>query len=130
MTDIISITAGIISIILAVYAIWFAKKESSQSAENYRNTKELLKDIEHTTQLIDRSVQLQQTQLINIINTALNKIGQPPIDMQPISLEEIDALFGLKTVKVEVPNKAGGKTAIIDHLSNIAKDIENELSEI
>lgn len=128
--DGISIISGAISIVLAIYAIYFAKKESAQSADNYNKTKELLKEIEHKTELIDRSVQLQQTQLINIINAALDKIGQPTIDMQPISLEEIDAMFGLQTVKVDFPNKAGGKTAIIDRLSKIADTIENELSEI
>lgn len=130
MVDIISITAGVVSVVLAIFALWFAKKESRQSSDNYNKTKELLTQIEHKTELIDRSVQLQQTQLINIINTALDKIGQTPMDIEPISLEEIDKLFGMQTTKVEIPNKAGGKTAIIDKLSTIANSIEKELSEI
>ena len=52
------------------------------------------------------------------------------MDIEPISLEEIDKLFGMQTTKVEIPNKAGGKTAIIDKLSTIANSIEKELSEI
>ncbi len=47
-----------------------------------------------------------------------------------LSNDEIDALLGLKTIKVDIPNKAGGKTAIIDSVSTIAKAIEKELSEI
>ena len=86
--------------------------------------------IQHKSELIDRSVQLQQEQLIAIINKALDKIGQPPIDMVPISMEEIDAIFNEKTVEVDVPNKAGGKTAIIGKLKDINSAIERELSEI
>lgn len=33
--DILSIASGVVSIVLAIYAIWFAKKESAQSADNY-----------------------------------------------------------------------------------------------
>ena len=46
IADIISIITGVCSIGLAVYAIHFAKKESFQSAENYKATEELLKRIE------------------------------------------------------------------------------------
>ena len=37
--DILSIASGVVSIVLAIYAIWFAKKESAQSADNYNKTK-------------------------------------------------------------------------------------------
>lgn len=130
IVDIISIASGLISIGLAIYAIYFAKKESKQSSDNYYKTKELLAKIEGKAELIDRSVQLQQTQLIAIINKALDKIGQSPIEMQPISLEELDAIFNNTMVDVEIPNKAGGNTVIIDKLKNIRDGIEKELSEI
>ena len=45
IVDIISIVSGLASIGLAIYAICFAKKESTQSTENYRRTKELLEEI-------------------------------------------------------------------------------------
>lgn len=130
LIDVISITSGIVSVLLAIYAIWFAQKESKQSSDNYYKTKELLAKIEAKAELIDRSVQLQQTQLIAIINKALDKIGQSPIEIQPISLEEIDAIFNNTMVDVEIPNKAGGDTVIIDKLKNIRDEIEKELSEI
>lgn len=128
--EIVSFASGIISIVLGAYAIIFAWKESKQSSENYNKTKELLAKIEAKSELIDRSVQLQQTQLIAIINKALDKIGQSPIDIQPISLSEIDAIFGQKVVEVEMPNKAGGKTVIIEKLQDISSSIEKQLSDI
>ena len=45
IVDVISIASGLISIGLAIYAICFAKKESTQSTENYRRSKELLEEI-------------------------------------------------------------------------------------
>lgn len=128
--EIVSLIASIVSVVLGLFAIWFAKKESKKSDESYQKTREVLDSIQHRSELIDRSVQLQQEQLIAIINKALDKIGQPPIDMAPISLEEIDAIFNEKTVEVDIPNKAGGKTAIIGKLKDINSAIEQELSEI
>ena len=107
--EIISLIASIISVVLGLFAIWFALKESKKSDESYQKTREVLDSIQHKSELIDRTVQLQQEQLIVIINKALDKIGQPPIDMVPISLEELDAIFNEKMVEVDVPNKAGGK---------------------
>ena len=128
--EIISLVSGFVSIVLGAYAIWFAWKESRQSSENYNKTKELLATIEAKSELIDRSVQLQQTQLLAIINKALDKLGQPPIDMRPISLEEIDALVNEKIIAVEVPNHAGGETVIIDKAKNISSALKKELSNI
>lgn len=126
-----SLIVGIISIILALVAMRTSKEESKKSEVNYQNTKELLNEIEHKTELIDRSVVLIQGQLINIVNSALDKIDKTPVDFEPISLAEIDEIFGEFTTSVEIPNNAtGGKTVIIDKIKNIGKAIEKELSEI
>ncbi len=65
-----------------------------------------------------------------LLDKKLDQIGQPPMDTAPISMEEIDAIFNEKTVEVDIPNKAGGKTAIIGKLKDINSAIEHELSEI
>lgn len=126
-TDIISIVAGVVSIILALYAIWYAKKESAKSEHNYTMTKELLDKIEHKSELIDRSVQLQQTQLVAIINKALDKIGYDRIDLEPISIEEIDRLFSeqkkytdqkISDVEDELSNKISYKDEVILNCGN------------
>ena len=88
VTDIISIIAGIISIILALYAIWYAKRESALSAKNYKKTKEMLTEIEKRSELIDRGIQFEQKYLFEIINKILDIKGREPIDVQPISLKE------------------------------------------
>lgn len=49
--DIVSITAGVISVILAIYAICFAKKESHKSEECYRKTCETLEEIKQISEL-------------------------------------------------------------------------------
>ena len=35
--------------------------------------------------------------MLDIVNKALDKVGQEPIEMVPLSLEEIDKLFDEKT---------------------------------
>ena len=92
MADYISIIVGFVSIGLAFYAIYYAKKESQRSEKNYNNTKELLKEIDHKTELIDRGVQFQQRYLYDI----LNKVQ---ITMKPLTLKEIDEIIEGKTAE-------------------------------
>ena len=96
-----SLVVGIISIILAIVAMVASKKESERSAENYKNTKDVLNKIEHKSELIDRAIQIQQAQLVQIINKALDKVGQSPIEFQPITEEEINALFEEKRKPID-----------------------------
>ena len=72
VTDIISIIAGIISIILALYAIWYAKRESALSAKNYEKTKEMLIEIEKRSELIDQGIRFEQDYLFKIIYKILD----------------------------------------------------------
>lgn len=101
IVDIISILSGVISIVLAIYAINFAKEESRKSQENYTNTKELMKEVDHKVSLIDRGIEFEQQFLMQIINKLLNKEGQAPIAFQPISLREIDELIEGKTLAAQ-----------------------------
>lgn len=101
IVGIASLVVGIISIILAIVAMIASKKESDRSAKNYTKTKELLDKIEHKSDIIDRAIQIQQAQLVQIINKALDKVGQSPIDFQPITEEEINALFEEKKKPID-----------------------------
>jgi len=101
IVGIASLVVGIISIILAIVAMDASKKESDRSAENYKKTKGLLNEIEHRSEIIDRAIQIQQAQLVQIINKALDKVGQSPIDFQPITEEEINALFEEKRKPID-----------------------------
>ena len=97
ISDIISIITGVISIVLAIYAIIFAKEESKRSQDNYNNTKSLLKEVDHKAALIDKGIEFEQNFLMQIINKLLSKDGQVPLSFQPISLREIDELIEGKT---------------------------------
>lgn len=97
VTDFISIASGVISIVLAIYAIWFAKKESQQSSENYLKTKDLLKEIEHKTELIDRGIQFEQEFLMKIVNKLLEKSGKEQVSTSPLSIEDINSLIDGKS---------------------------------
>lgn len=101
IVDIISIASGLVSIGLAIYAIYFAKKESTQSAENYNKTKELLKEIEHKTELIDRGIQFEQQYLMAIVNKLLDSVGKDPVVMEPLSIEEIHEIIEGKSAAAQ-----------------------------
>lgn len=123
VTDIVSITSGVISIILAIYAIWFAKKESQQSSENYLKTKDLLKEIEHKTELIDRGIQFEQEFLMKIVNKLLEKSGKEQVSTSPLSIEDINSLIDGKSdqarERIEKLEKAVNNLPKI-HISNEA----------
>lgn len=36
--DVVSLIVGVVSVVLSVFAIWFAMKESKKSDENYQKT--------------------------------------------------------------------------------------------
>ena len=101
IVGIASLVVGVISIVLAVVAMISSKKEADKSTENYRNTKDLLDKIQHKSDLIDRAIQIQQAQLLQIINKALDKIGQSPIELQPVTEEDINALFEEKKKPID-----------------------------
>ena len=64
IVDVISIASGLISIGLAIYAICFAKKESTQSTENYRRSKELLEEIKKVVYSNKEAIGYTDDQLI------------------------------------------------------------------
>ena len=101
IVGIASLIVGIVSIVLAIVAMIASKKEADRSAENYIKSKDLLNKIEFKSELIDRAIQIQQAQLVQIINKALDKLGQSPIDLQPITEEEINALFEEKKKPID-----------------------------
>lgn len=124
IVGIISLIAGVISIVLAIVAMVASKEEADRSAENYRNTKDLLNKIEHKSDLIDRAIQIQQAQLVQIINKALDKVGQSPIDFHPITEEEINALFEEK--KKPIDSEIQKLKAEVEHIPKFDVRIEGE----
>ena len=64
--EILSVATGLVSIGLSIYAIWFAKKEADQSAENYIKTKELLDKIEKTVLANNKTIGFTEDALKDI----------------------------------------------------------------
>lgn len=97
--DILSLAVGIMSIILAVYSIWYAHKESKQSEENYEKTKVLLDEINRSSHLINQAVANHQLQLVMIINRMLDKVGAEQITQE--ELDKIASQFAEINKKVD-----------------------------
>ncbi|MBP3891115.1 MAG: hypothetical protein J6D29_02995 [Solobacterium sp.] len=116
--ELVSYISSFISVILGIAAIIIAKRESEKSTQYYEKTRDILKEIESRSLLIDRSVQIQVKYMYDFLNKALDKIGQPHIE--PISNEEIEAILN-DTVMLEVPNQSGGDTVIIDKIKNLKR---------
>lgn len=105
--SIISLTTGIVSIILGGFSIYqsiqakkFSENEARKSEDSYQKTKDLLTQIEHKAELIDRTIQFQQKFLFEIMNKILDKANMESVHIEPISMKEIDSLFSEQTSEV------------------------------
>lgn len=67
----------------------FSEQEAKKSDKSYKATQELLKEIEHKAELIDRGVQFQQDRLMDIINKILDKFSVPSVNLDGIPSKEI-----------------------------------------
>ena len=97
MFDVISICGNILSIILAIYAIIFSRKEAKKSQDNYSKTKDLLGEVDHKVDMVDRGIQFMQDCNLKIINKLLEREDKDPVEFKPITLQEIDEFVGKKT---------------------------------
>lgn len=91
--EILSVIVGIVSIFVGIYAIKLSQRESRNSAENHRMTKELLSEIQVNIRIIDIAIQFEQAQLVAIINRVLDRMGQERITYEHVPLEEIKQLI-------------------------------------
>lgn len=90
VVSVVSLLVGLFSIVLAIYSINSSKKESIKSHENYINTKDLLKEIEHKANLIDQMTQTQQKLTFDIICKMLDKMGEPHVELKPITMNDFE----------------------------------------
>ena len=86
-------------------------------------TKDLLKEIEHKTELIDRGIQFEQEFLMKIVNKLLEKSGKEQVSTSPLSIEDINSLIDGKSdqarERIEKLEKAVNNLPKI-HISNEA----------
>ena len=99
--DLVSIAASIASIALAIYAISYAKGEARKSQRYYDQSKELLYQIEKESKLIDRSIQIVQQYVFDIINKLLDSQGKESVDGKTITMAEIEEIIDGKTAEAK-----------------------------
>lgn len=75
--DAISIVSGIISMILAFVAIWFAIKAEKESRDNYERTKTVLSKIEEKSAVVETTVTTAQKQLLDTVTKILEETAIP-----------------------------------------------------
>ena len=83
MIESVSLLTGLVSIVLAVFAIWFSKAAERESRENYENTKDVLAEIDKRAMMIDRTVSENQQELLSTVTSLLRETVIPPkVDME------------------------------------------------
>lgn len=75
--DIISIFSGLVSIVLAVVAIWFSISTSRESRDNYEKTKEVLAKIDEKAAVVETTVTTAQKQLLDTVTKILEETAIP-----------------------------------------------------
>ncbi len=63
----ITLVVGVISVVLALVAIWFSTQAEKKSAENYNQTKDVLAAISEKAAVIERSVDTTQQKLLDTV---------------------------------------------------------------
>ena len=69
---IFSLIVGVVSIVLALVAIWLARQSERRSTENYDRTKDILSEISQKAAVIESTVSNTQEKLVDTV-TAIAK---------------------------------------------------------
>ena len=69
---VISFVVGVVSIVLALVAIWYSVQSERKSVENYNRTKEVLSEISQKAAVIEGTVSRTQDKLVDTV-TAIAK---------------------------------------------------------
>ncbi|MXY46089.1 MAG: hypothetical protein F4Y44_03705 [Chloroflexi bacterium] len=73
----ISFVTGVVSIVLAIVAIWISKSAERESRENYEKTKDVLAEINKSAAVIETTVSANQQQLLETVTTILKETAVP-----------------------------------------------------
>ena len=65
--NILSFVVGVISIVLAIVAIWYSTQAERKSVENYNRTKDVLSEISQKAAVIEATVNNTQEKLVDTI---------------------------------------------------------------
>ena len=75
---VISLVVGVVSVILALVAIWFSWQSERKSAENYNRTRDVLSEISQKAAVIEATVNNTQEKLVDTIT----EIAKPKQETQ------------------------------------------------
>ena len=63
----ISVAIGVVSVVLAVVAIWYSTQSERRSNENYNRTKDLLAEIDKKAAVIESTMSSTQGKLVDTV---------------------------------------------------------------
>ncbi len=129
---IITVVTGVVSVVLAVFAIWLAKSSERESQANfertqntmrdyYEKTKDVLAEIDKRATVTERSVTDSQRQLLDTVTNLLNETVVPA---KPDFGEQMMAEF-LQNMMKE-PAKANEFMAVLQSLAEISHAPHNQ----
>ena len=74
---IISLIVGVVSIVLAIVAIWMSRSAERESRANYERTKDVLAEIDKRASVIEKVVTENQKQLLDTVTSLLRETATP-----------------------------------------------------
>ena len=96
---IISLTMGVTSIVLAVFAIWLGRSAERESRANFDKTKDLLAQIDKRAAVTEKAVAESHQQLLNTVTDLLNQTAVP-------TKPDIGEELGMKFMEALMQNPA------------------------
>ena len=74
---IVSLVTGVSSVILAAFAIWFAKSAERESRANFDKTRDVLAEIDKRAAVTEKTVSDSHQQLLTTVTNLLNQTVVP-----------------------------------------------------
>ena len=105
VASVVSIIVGFMSMGLAAFAIWIARSSEKESRENYRQTRDLLAEIDKRTTVTEALVSQSQRQ---ILDTLIGLVAPKPVG-DPES--EHNAEMGLRLLQSMLQNNSPAEVA-------------------
>ena len=109
----VSLAVGIVSIALAVFAIWISKSAERESRENYEKTKDVLAEIQKSAAVIETTVSANQQQLLETVTTILKETTVP----EKMSMQDQAGMMMLQAM-LDNPESMG---AMMQSLQSLAQ---------
>ena len=111
---VVSTIAGVVSIALAIFAIWIARAAERESRENYKQTRDLLAEVERTAGITETIISQSHRQLQDTLITLVTP--KPTVD--PASNQ--DAEMGLRLFESLIQSNPNNFPEVMRALTSLA----------